>query len=590
MITYSAPLCDYRFLLEHVLDYPSRVAILPGYEDASLELVSAVLEEGARLAEKAIAPLNRSGDEEGCHWNSADGTVRTPAGFKEVFTSWRKGGWPGLTLAEAWGGQGLPNVVGLLLREMVSAANISFGTYAGLSLGAYHAINAHATEEIKQRFLPNLAAGNWTGTMCLTESHCGSDLGLLRTRAVPAGEGEYRIIGTKIFVTAGQHDLSDNIVHLVLARLPDAPPGIRGLSLFAVPKFREDASRGWTVPNSVVCTGIEHKMGLRASATATLAFEGAHGYLIGEPHRGMRAMFTMMNTARLGVSVQAVALAEGALQAAVSYAKERRQGRGADGEGPVAIIEHPDVRRNLLNARAFVEGARALWLWTAVELDRSQRDPDPAVKSEAENLLALLTPVLKAFASERSFAATNAAMQVFGGHGYIRETGVEQFVRDGRIIPLYEGTNGIQALDLVSRKIGLDDGRTVTRFFALVTDEAAAIAGPRPEFAKALMDGLQLLRTATELVSARSQDDPNVLGAAGHDYLQLFGLVAMGMSWAKLTRASLVATAPGDRAIGDAKLEVAAFFFARVMPETAYFYRCVATGTAPLMGLRAEQF
>lgn len=594
MATYTAPLREYKFLLEHVLDYQGQVVSLPGYEDASLELVSAVLEEGARLAEKAIAPLNRSGDEEGCIWDSNSGAVRTPSGFKQAFGAWRDGGWPGLTLPDVYGGQGLPNVVGLLMREMVSAANISFGTYAGLSLGAYHAIAAHGTVELKERFLPPLVEGRWTGTMCLTEPHCGSDLGLLKARAALGDDG-YRITGTKIFVTAGEHDLSENIVHLVLARLPDAPPGIRGISLFAVPKFQQAVGGSWTVNNAVVCTGIEHKMGLRASATATLSFEGSKGSLVGEAHRGMRAMFTMMNTARLGVSVQAVALAEAALQAAREYARERCQGRAAgtnsaEGGGPVAIINHADVRRNLLTCKSFVEGARALWMWTGIELDRRQRHPDAAARAEAEDLLALLTPVLKSYCSDRSFDATNAAMQVFGGHGYIRETGVEQFVRDGRIIPLYEGTNGIQALDLVSRKITMNEGRTVARFFALVEEEIVGIADARPQFANGLRDALQLLSNATDLVISRANTDPQANGAAGHDYLQLFGLVAMGFSWAKLTRAALAVTAPLDRLIGDAKLETAAFFFARVLPEADYWYRCVQASPASLMALGNDQF
>jgi alkylation response protein AidB-like acyl-CoA dehydrogenase len=591
MPNYAAPLRDYTFLLKHVLDYAGVVASLPGYEDATPELVSAVIQEGARLAEKELAPLNRSGDEEGCVWNS--GSVYTPKGFKDAYRLYREGGWPGLIAAPEYGGQGLPHVVGLILREIVSAANTSFGTYAGLSQGAYHAIAAHGSDELRQRFLPPLVEGRWTGTMCLTEPHCGSDLGLLKTRVEPADDGSYRVSGTKIFVTAGEHDLSDNIVHLVLARLPEAPPGIKGISLFAVPKMLPSQDGTWSVRNSVVCAGIEHKMGIRASATATLAFEGATGWLIGQPHHGMRAMFTMMNAARLGVSVQAVGLAEAAFQSARTYALERRQGRAAgdasDGT-PVPIIVHPDVRRNLLIGKAFVEGARALWLWAGIQLDRRHKHPDPTVRSECEDLLALLTPVLKAFFSDRSFLATNAAVQVFGGHGYIRETGVEQFVRDGRIIPLYEGTNGIQALDLVSRKITLHDGRTVARFFALVEEEIHGLSEARPDFARMLTESLQHLRSATDFITSSARMNPHVNGAAGHDYLQLFGLVAMGFAWAKITRASLSLKETDDEALADAKLKTADFFFLRVLPEVEHLYRSIKTGPQPLMALNDEDF
>ncbi|MFM0198058.1 acyl-CoA dehydrogenase family protein [Paraburkholderia strydomiana] len=591
MPTYTAPLREYAYLLEHVLDYSGTVASLPGYQDATFGLVEAVIGEGARLAEKELAPLNRSGDEDGCLW--ANGKVRTPKGFKDAYALYCDSGWPALTASPEYGGQGLPHVVGLILREMVSAANMSFGTYAGLSQGAIHAISTHGSEDLKQRFLPRLIEGRWTGTMCLTEPHCGSDLGLLRTRAEAIGDGNYRITGTKIFVTGGEHDLSENIVHLVLARLPDAPAGIKGISLFAVPKLLQTHDKSWTKQNSVECTGIEHKMGIRASATASLVFDGATGWLIGEPNRGMKAMFTMMNTARLGVSVQAVALAEGALQCARSYALERRQGRAVGGgtqTAPVAIISHADVRRNLLTGKSFVEGARALWLWAGIQLDRSHKHPDPAVQSECEDLLALLTPVLKAFFSDRSFQATNAAVQVFGGHGYIRETGVEQFVRDGRIIPLYEGTNGIQALDLVSRKLTLNEGKTASHFFELVRDEIRGISELRPGSARDLEAALEKLQWATDFIRTGAEADPHLNGSVGHDYLQLFGLVALGFAWAKITRASLSLTQTADMTLANEKLKVADFFFARVLPEAERFYRLVETGSAPLMALEDDEF
>lgn len=594
MPTYTAPLREYAFLLEHVLDYAGAVANLPGYEDATPALVDAVLNEGARLAQKELAPLNRSGDEEACAWE--DGQVRTPQGFKAAYALYRDSGWPALTASQEYGGQGLPHVVGLILREMVCSANMAFGTYAGLSQGAINALTAHGSEDLRQQFLPPLIDGRWTGTMCLTEPHCGSDLGLLKTRAEPFGDGTYRVTGTKIFVTGGEHDLSENIVHLVLARLPDAPAGIKGISLFVVPKVLQAKDKTWSVRNLVECSGIEHKMGIRASATASLVFDGATGWMIGEPHRGMKAMFTMMNTARLGVSVQAVALAEAALQCARSYALERRQGRGvgaasmASMASPVPIISHADVRRNLLVGKSFVEGARALGLWAGIQLDRQHRHPDAAVRSECEDLLALLTPVLKAFFSDRSFQATNAAVQVFGGHGYIRETGVEQFVRDGRIIPLYEGTNGIQALDLVSRKITLNEGRTITSFFALVKDEILGMSELRPEFARELETSLASLRSATDFIRAGAERDPHLNGAAGHDYLQLFGLVAVGFAWAKIVRAALSLGEGGDQKLAGEKLKVADFFFTRVLPEAGHFYRCVKTGSRPLMALIDDEF
>jgi alkylation response protein AidB-like acyl-CoA dehydrogenase len=496
-------------------------------------------------------------------------------------------------LMRSTGGQGLPHVVGLILREMVCSANMAFGTYAGLSQGAINAITAHGSEDLKQRFLPPLIDGRWTGTMCLTEPHCGSDLGLLKTRAEPAGDGSYRVTGTKIFVTGGEHDLSENIVHLVLARLPDAPAGIKGISLFAVPKSLQAQDKTWSVRNLVECSGIEHKMGIRASATASLVFDRATGWLIGEPNRGMKAMFTMMNTARLGVSVQAVALAEAAVQCARTYALERRQGRGmgaAAVASPVPIIFHADVRRNLLVGKSFVDGARALWLWAGIQLDRQHKHPDPAVRSECEDILALITPVLKAFFSDRSFQATNAAVQVFGGHGYIRETVVEQFVRDGRIIPLYEGTNGIQALDLVSRKITLNEGRTVASFFALVEEEISGMTELRPEFARELQTSLENLRSATDFIKAGSEADPHLNGAAGHDYLQLFGLVAMGFAWAKIARAALALGEGGDQKLANEKLKVADFFFTRVLPEAEHFSRTVKTGSGPLMALADDEF
>ncbi|MCH4875919.1 acyl-CoA dehydrogenase [Pseudomonas sp. TMW22090] len=591
MSSYAAPVDDYNFLLNNVLDYAGLVLSLPGYEDFTPELIEAIISEGARLAENELAPLNRTGDEEGCVWDN--GQVRTPRGFKAAFELYREGGWTGLVAAHEYGGQGLPHVIGLIIREITSAANSSFGTYAGLTQGAYQAIYSHGSKELKDTFLPRLVNGNWTGTMCLTEPHCGSDLGLLKTRAELDDSGSYKITGTKIFVTGGEHDLSQNIVHLVLARLPDGPPGVKGISLFAVPKFLPTADGIWSQHNNVVCTGIEHKMGMRASATASLAFEGAQGWLVGQPHRGMKAMFTMMNGARLGVSVQAVSLAEAASQKATEYATERLQGREPGhppGSNPIAIINHPDVRRNLLIGKSFVEGARALWMWAGIHLDRRHHHPDLEVRAECEDLLALLTPVLKAFFSDQSFEATNAAVQVFGGHGYIRETGIEQFVRDGRIISLYEGTNGIQGLDLIHRKIQMNDGRTVNSFFELIDKEVNALSVVRTDLAELLGNALSYLRSATRYVTSNAQNDEHLNGAASHHYLQLFGLVAMGFAWAKIVRASLQLTDAADFGFAQAKVKTGNFFFKQTLPKSEYHYKVISTSSQVTMDMSNEEF
>lgn len=590
MSNYTAPVNDYLLLLRHVLDYERTITTLPSHSEATLELVAAVVEEGARIAQELIAPLNRSGDEEGCSWNN--GTVRTPSGFKEAYCRYRNGGWTGLTASAEFGGQELPRVIGLILREIISGANSSFGTYLGLSQSAYSAISAHARDDLKKLFLPPLVEGRWMGTMCLTEPHCGSDLGLLKAQATPGPDGLYRISGTKIFVTGGEHDMAENIVHMVLARLPNAPSGTKGISLFAVPKMLAGPEEHWNVPNHVECTGIEHKMGIRGSATATLSFDGAAGWLIGEQHQGLAAMFVMMNSSRLGVSVQAVGIAEAALQAGRRYALERHQGRipsSNTAAGPVPIISHPDVRRNLLVGKSFVEGARALWLWAGILLDQHYNHPDATTRANAEGLLALLTPVFKAFFSDRSCQATAAAMQVFGGHGYIRESGVEQYVRDGRIIPLYEGTNGIQSLDLISRKIRLNDGKAVNMFFRLVEHEIEELLPQRQDLARKLDEALARLKSATQYVQDTARDDPYSNGAGGHDYLQLFGLTAMGFAWAKIANASIRLFESHDAAWARTKLKVADYFFFKVLPESDSHYQALITGSEPLMALQPEE-
>jgi alkylation response protein AidB-like acyl-CoA dehydrogenase len=596
---YRAPLRDMRFVLHELLG-AEPLAGLPGYEEATPELVDSVLEEAAKLAEGELAPLNRSGDEEGCTY--ADGAVRTPKGFREAYATFRAGGWTGVAAAPEQGGQGLPKLVNLALGEMFSSANLAFATYPGLSQGAYDALASHADPWLQRIFLPKLADGSWSGTMCLTEPQCGTDLGLIRTRAVPAGDGSFRVTGTKIFISAGEHDLTENIVHLVLAKLPHAPTGTRGISLFAVPKFLPvhgpEGSRAGE-RNGVRCSGIEHKMGIRASSTCTMRFEDASGWLVGAAHQGMAAMFTMMNAARLAVGVQGLAAAEAAYQEARAYARERLQGRSLAGPrypGREAdpIIVHPDVRRNLLTIKAFTEGARALAYWVGLHVDRAERHPDPAERQAADDLVALTTPVLKAFLSDQGFAAANLALQVFGGHGYVRGTGIEQYVRDARIAQIYEGANGIQALDLVGRKLGRHTGRLLRRFFhpvAAFLEETA----PDPaleDLAAPLAKAFATLQQATVLCARKGEADPEEAAAAAADYLQLFGYVALGYMWlrmAKLARHRLPA-ADAEAGLYDAKLRTARFFMQRTLPQANAHFLALVAGKDGLMGLPAEAF
>jgi alkylation response protein AidB-like acyl-CoA dehydrogenase len=598
MYGYRAPLRDMRFVL-HELLVGEPITTLPGCEDATPELIDSVLEQAARLAESELAPLNRSGDEEGCSYEN--GVVRTPRGFQAAYAAFRAGGWTGIAAAPEWGGQGLPRLVNLALDELFSSANFSFATYPGLSQGAYDALARHADQRLKAMFLPRLADGSWSGTMCLTEPQCGTDLGLIRTRAVPIGDGGFRIDGTKIFISAGEHDLTENIVHLVLAKLPDAPAGTRGISLFVVPKFLPVEERGgWASGerNGVRCAGIEHKMGIRASSTCTMQFDAALGWLVGAPHQGMGAMFTMMNAARLAVGIQGLAAAEAAYQEARAYALDRLQGRSP--AGPFApdrpadpIIVHPDVRRNLLTMKCFVEGARALAYWVGLQLDRAERHSDPAERQAADDLAALMTPVIKAFLTDHGFAATNLAMQVFGGHGYIRESGVEQYVRDARIAQIYEGANGIQALDLVGRKLGQHTGRLLRRFFHPVADclaEAAhdpGLADLAPPLAKAF----GRLQQATVLIARQGQADSEAAAAAATDYLQLFGYVALGYMWlrmAKLAHGRLAGE--GNDGFYETKVRTARFYLHRTLPIANAHYLALSAGKESVMALAPEAF
>lgn len=596
MPIYKAPLEDVRFVLDEIVGL-DKLSALPGYEDATPELVGQVLEEGAKLCEEVLFPLNQSGDGEGCHFEN--GEVRTPKGFKEAYDTYIAAGWQGLACDPAYGGQGLPKLVNIMLEEFICSANLSFGMYPGLSLGAYNALAMYGSDELKQRFLPKLVDGTWSGTMCLTEPHCGTDLGIIRTKAVPDGEGAYKITGTKIFISAGEHDLTENILHLVLARLPDAPAGTRGISLFLVPKFMPNADGTPGARNGVACGSIEHKMGIKASSTCVMNFEDATGWLVGEPHKGMRAMFVMMNAARLAVGIQGLGLAEVSYQNAVNYARERLQGRSLSGvkapDKPAdPIIVHPDVRKNLLTARAYGEGARALGALVAYHLDVAEKHPDARTRRDADEFVQLMTPIVKALFTDIGFESANIAVQVHGGHGFIWETGVEQYVRDARICQIYEGTNGIQALDLVGRKLPQDMGRLLRHFFHPVGRdiEAAMEKDELGEFVMPLAKAFAKLQQATALIAQKGLKDPEEAGAAASDYLRLFGLVALGWSWLTMVekaQAKLEA-GEGNAAFYEAKVKTARFYMTKLLPQTNSLFITIAAGAKPLMELEEAAF
>jgi alkylation response protein AidB-like acyl-CoA dehydrogenase len=586
MVTYKAPLRDMRFVL-YELHHGDALAQWPGFEEMTPDLIDPVLEEAAKLCQEVLFPLNRPGDEEGCVFEN--GVVRTPRGFQEAYRTFREGGWTSIACDPAYGGQGLPHSVAILIDEMICSSNLSFGLYPGLSYGAYVALHAYGSDALKEMYLPKLVEGVWTGTMCLTEPHCGTDLGLLRTRAVLQDDGTYQITGTKIFISAGDHDLTENIVHLVLARRPDAPPGIGGVSLFLVPKFLvgDDGSPG--ARNGVACGSIEHKMGIKASATCVINFDDATGWLVGEPHKGMRAIFTMMNTERLAVGIQGLGLAEASYQGAVAHARERLQGRALSGakhldKAADPIIVHPDVRRMLLTQRAYIEGCRALGGWVAHALDEQHRNPDPAQRAAAEDLVALLTPTVKALFTDLGFEATNLGLQVLGGHGYIREQGMEQYVRDCRITQIYEGTNGVQALDLVGRKLPADGGRLLRQLFQPIARfieertgdlELAPFAGP---LAKAFDE----LQRATAKIARDGKADPEEAGAAASDYLRLFGLTALAYMWARAVEVALprVKTGADQDGFYKAKIGTAWFFMERLLPQTSGLSAAIIAGGA----------
>ena len=590
---YTAPLRDMRFVLFELLKVEEELKALPPYAALDAETIDAVLEEGAKFASQVIQPLNQVGDREGCTFHG-DGVVTAPTGFKEAYAQFVANGWPSVGCDPDFGGQGLPTIVNNRLYEMWNSANQAWLMYAGLSHSAYECLVAFGTPEQKQVYLTKIVSGEWTGTMCLTEPHCGTDLGILKTKAEDKGDGSYALSGTKIFISAGEHDLAENILHLVLARLPGAPAGTKGISLFLVPKFLPDADGKPGTRNGVKAGSIEHKMGIHGNATCVINLDGATGWLIGEPHKGLAAMFVMMNSARLGVGMQSLGLAEAAHQNAVAYARDRLQGRAPTGaalpDKPAdPIIVHPDVRRMLMTSRAYTEAGRAFTTWTALLIDREHAHPDPAVREDADELMALLTPVVKAFITDNSYETTTLCQQVFGGHGYISEWGMDQFVRDARINMIYEGTNGIQALDLLGRKVLMDGGKKFGRFARLIEGFLKDHAG-RAELAEFTAPLAKLLADTAGLtaeIGNKAKADPDEVGAASVPYLRIVGHLAYAWMWARM--AAVAADKAGDEFYA-AKLATARFYYAWLLPETEHQFRAARAGAGTVMALQAGQF
>jgi alkylation response protein AidB-like acyl-CoA dehydrogenase len=591
---YNAPRREMQFVLHDLLKFEDEMKALPPYAEVSRELVEEILDQAAKFAEEVLFPLNQVGDKEGCHFH--DGEVTTPKGFKEAYRKFCEAGWPSIVSKPEYGGQGLPHTVGIVFEEMLVSANQAWSMYPGLTHGAYEALVAHGSDEQKRVYLPKLVSGAWTGTMCLTEPQGGSDLGILRTSAEPNGDGSYTLNGTKIFVSSGEHDLAENIVHLVLARLPDAPRGTKGISLFIVPKYLPDAEGNVGERNGIKCGSIEHKMGIHGNSTCTLNLEGAKGFLVGEPHRGLQAMFVMMNGARLAVGMQGLGLTEVAYQNAAAYAKERLQSRSLS--GPKApdkpadpIIVHPDVRRMLLTQKAYIEGGRAFAYWVTLLLDKSLYHPDPAIRKDCDDLVQLLTPVVKAFATDNGFLCTNLALQVFGGHGYIQEGGMDQYVRDARINMIYEGTNAIQSLDLLGRKVLLDQGVKLAKFVGLVRSfvaEAGSAEG-MAEFTRPLDALSNEIEQLTMDLGMKALQNPDEVGAAAADYLRIVGHLAYGYFWARMAKLSLDQPT-SEVSFHTAKLATARFYFSRLFPETEALVKSARSGAHNLLALEAAQF
>ena len=593
MTEYTAPTTDMKFVLNDVLQI-SKYSNLPGFSEVSEDLLDAILEEGGKLAANVLHPINHSGDKEGCTRHD-DGSVTTPTGMKDAYNEYREGGWQGLSFDPEYGGQGLPHVLGLAVSEMMSAANMAFAMYPGLSRGAANAIYAHGDEDQKRTYLPKMVAGDWGGTMNLTEPHCGTDLGLLKTKAVPAGDGSYKISGQKIFISSGEHDLTENNIHLVLARIEGAPEGTKGISLFIVPKFlvNDDGSLGSR--NGVSCGALEEKMGIHANSTCVMNYDEATGYLLGEENKGLRAMFTMMNEARLGVAMQGMAISEVSYQNGAAYAKDRLQGRALTGpaepDKPAdPIIVHPDVRRMLMDQRAFTEGARAWIYWTALHGDLHHKAEDEETRQKADDYMGLMTPILKSYLTEKGYWHATNAQQVLGGHGYIQEWGMEQFVRDARIALIYEGANGIQALDLVGRKLTKDGGRAWQSYFAEIDEFVADNEGV--EELTPFLEGLKLAKArtleATQWLGANAMQNFNHAGAGSMDYLNLFAVTCLAYAWAMSAKSAIEKKDEGD--FYENKLITGKYFLERILPDSAAHLEKIKTGADTMMALPAEAF
>ena len=600
MPTYTPPLRDMHFVLHELLNVTDELRRLPRHADIDIDTINAVLEEGGKFTAEVLAPLNASGDAEGCTLDTATHEVRTPQGFKAAYARFVEGGWPSLSSDPAFGGQGLPHVLNQAFSEMLNSANQAWAMYPGLSHGAYAALLQHGSDAQKALYLPKLVSGQWTGTMCLTEPHCGTDLGLLRTKAEPivdgSADGSYRITGGKIFISAGEHDLAENIIHLVLARLPDAPAGSKGISLFVVPKFLVNADGSLGARNGIHCSGLEHKMGIKGNATAQLVLDGAIGTLVGQPNKGLAAMFVMMNAARLGVGVQGLGLTEVAYQNAVAYAKDRTQMRSLSGtkhpDQPAdTIIVHPDVRKMLLTARAYAEGGRALAMWTTLQIDKELESDDEDERKACAEQVSLITPIVKAFLTDNAWLATSHCMQVYGGHGYIRESGMEQFVRDARINMIYEGTNTIQSLDLLGRKVLGDNGAKLKKFGKLIAEfvEDEGTNEAMQEFINPLAElGDKVTKLTTEL-GMKAFGNADEVGGAAVDYLRVCGHLVFAYFWARMAKIALAKKDSGDP-FYTAKLHTARFYFAKLLPETASLIRTARAGVAPLMAMDESLF
>ena len=593
---YTAPVRDMQFVLHELLHVEDELKQLPAHADIDTDIINQVLEEGGKFTSHVLFPLNHSGDREGCHYNKADQTVTTPAGFKAAYQQYIAAGWPALSCDPAFGGQGLPLVINNSFYEMMNSSNQAWTMYPGLSHGAYECIHEHGTDEQKALYLPKLISGEWTGTMCLTEAHCGTDLGLLRSKAEPNADGSYRITGNKIFISAGEHDITQNIVHLVLARLPDAPAGSKGISLFIVPKFLPQADGSLGARNPISCGAIEEKLGIHGNATCQMNLDGASGWLIGAPHKGLQAMFVFMNAARLGVGMQGLGLTEVAYQNAVTYAKDRIQMRSLSGikapdQAADPIIVHPDVRRMLLTARAYAEGARAFCSYVALQLDKELNHPDEAVRKDCAGQVALLTPIVKAFITDNAWIATSECLQVYGGHGYISEWGMEQYVRDARINMIYEGTNTIQSLDLLGRKILIDNGAKLRKFGAQVQAfvEENGMNEAMNEFITPLADLGEKVSKLTMEIGMKAFQNQDEAGAAAVPYLRVVGHMVYAYFFARMAKIALEKQDSTDT-FYKAKLATARFYFARLLPETATLIRQARSGSASLMALDADLF